>query len=112
MPKNPFASNLDPIGMVVRTQAGSTRPQTPLIFNQEIQFWTSRGFAYLDVNYSGSSGYGRKYRDRLIGQWGYLDVEEAILAAEYVIKQGWLRLRTFLLKGAALGGLTSLDGHE
>jgi len=107
LPKNPLTYKPDPIGMIVRTHGGPTGHNPP-VFNQEILFWTSRGFAYLDVNYSGSSGYGRKYRDRLIGQWGNLDVKEAILAAEYVIKQGWLQSKNIFIKGSSSGGLTAL----
>ena len=53
-----------------------------------IQFWTSRGFAVVDVNYGGSSGYGREYRERLNGQWGIVDVDDVINAARYLAAQG------------------------
>ena len=54
---------------------------TEAVLDAEIQFWTSRGFAVLDVNYSGSTGYGRAYRERLNGQWGIVDVEDAVAGA-------------------------------
>ncbi len=70
------------------------------------QFWTSRGFAYLDVNYGGSSGYGRAYRDRLHRNWGVVDVVDTVAAAQAVIDLGLADPRRLVVRGASAGGFT------
>ena len=55
-----------------------------------IQFFTTRGFAVLDVNYGGSSGFGRAYRQRLDGQWGVVDVDDCVNGARYLAERGWV----------------------
>jgi dipeptidyl aminopeptidase/acylaminoacyl peptidase len=77
-------------------------------FDLVIQFWTSRGFAVADVNYSGSSGYGREYRQRLNGQWGVLDVADVINAARYLVTQGQADVRRLAVRGGSAGGYTTL----
>jgi dipeptidyl aminopeptidase/acylaminoacyl peptidase len=72
------------------------------------QFWTSRGFAYLVVNYGGSSGYGRDYRQRLNGQWGVVDVADSVNAARYVIDRGWADGNRVAITGGSAGGYTVL----
>ena len=57
-------------------------------FNAGIQFWTSRGFAVLDVDYSGSTGYGRDYRRRLRKSWGIVDIDDVCAGAQYLVAQG------------------------
>lgn len=56
--------------------------------NLGIQYWTSRGWAYVDVNYGGSSGYGRAYRERLLGSWGIVDVNDCCQCAKFLVIQG------------------------
>ncbi len=73
-----------------------------------IQFWTSRGFAIADVNYSGSSGYGREYRQRLNGQWGVLDVADIVNVARHLVTQGNADVRRLVVRGGSAGGYTSL----
>lgn len=74
----------------------------------KVQYWTSRGFAILDVNYSGSTGYGRKYRDRLTDKWGIYDVEDVCAGAEYLVNQGLADPERLLIKGGSAGGYTVL----
>ena len=93
--------------MIVRAHGGPTAHASSL-FSLDIQFWTTRGFAFLDVNYGGSSGFGRKYRDRLIGNWGVVDVKDCILAAEDMVRQGLADPTKIVIKGSSSGALTAL----
>jgi dipeptidyl aminopeptidase/acylaminoacyl peptidase len=72
------------------------------------QYWTSRGFAVLDVNYSGSSGFGRDYRDALKGQWGVVDVEDCVAGARYLATLGVVDPERLVIRGGSAGGLTTL----
>ena len=72
------------------------------------QFWTSRGFAVLDVNYGGSSGFGRAYRDALKGQWGVVDVEDCVAGARYLAARGVVDPERLVIRGGSAGGLTTL----
>jgi dipeptidyl aminopeptidase/acylaminoacyl peptidase len=74
----------------------------------KIQFWTSRGFAVVDVNYGGSSGYGRAYRERLRGNWGIVDVEDTVNAARYLVSQGKADPERLIVRGGSAGGYTTL----
>jgi dipeptidyl aminopeptidase/acylaminoacyl peptidase len=108
-PKNPdFAA---PAGekppMLVLTHGGPTGA-TSDVLDPEVQFWTSRGFAVLDVNYSGSTGYGRPYRDRLKGQWGVVDVEDAVGGAQAMVAQGKADPARLMIRGGSAGGYTTL----
>ncbi len=75
----------------------------------EVQFWTSRGFAVVDVNYGGSSGYGRAYRQRLNGEWGVIDVDDCANAALYLVDQGKVDSNRLAIRGASAGGYTTLS---
>jgi dipeptidyl aminopeptidase/acylaminoacyl peptidase len=77
-------------------------------FDLGIQFWTTRGFAVLDVNYSGSSGYGRAYTDRLRGQWGVLDVADCIAGARSLADAGRVDGDRMVIRGGSAGGFTTL----
>ncbi len=72
------------------------------------QFWTSRGFAVLDVNYGGSSGYGREYRRRLDGRWGIVDVDDCANGAKYLAEQGRVDGERLAITGGSAGGYTTL----
>jgi dipeptidyl aminopeptidase/acylaminoacyl peptidase len=77
-------------------------------FDRRIQFWTSRGFAVVDVNYGGSTGFGTEYRRRLNGQWGIVDVEDVINAARFVVATGRADPRRLAIRGGSAGGFTAL----
>lgn len=72
------------------------------------QFWTSRGFAVVDVNYGGSTGYGRPYRDLLQGRWGIVDVEDAVAAADHLAVEGHVDPDHLAIRGGSAGGYTTL----
>ena len=74
----------------------------------DIQFWTSRGFAVVDVNYGGSSGYGRAYRERLKGAWGIVDLDDCVNAARYLASTGRADPKGLLIHGGSAGGYTTL----
>ena len=73
-----------------------------------VQFWTSRGFAVLDVNYGGSAGYGREYRDRLQGQWGVIDLQDSVNGARYLTQAGLADPARVFITGGSAGGYTVL----
>jgi len=73
-----------------------------------IQFWTSRGFAVVDVNYGGSTGYGRAYRERLRGRWGIVDVDDCVHAARFLAGRGDVDPARLAIRGGSAGGYTTL----
>lgn len=73
-----------------------------------VQFWTTRGFAVLDVNYGGSTGFGREYRCRLDGQWGVVDVEDALAGVRWLAAQDWIDPQRAAIRGSSAGGFTTL----
>ena len=108
-PKNPgvTAPEGDRPPLLVLTHGGPTGA-TSDVLDPEVQFWTSRGFAVLDVDYSGSTGYGRAYRDRLKGQWGIVDVEDAVGGAESMVALGKADAARLMIRGGSAGGYTTL----
>ena len=94
--------------LIVISHGGPTG-STNAAFKLMLQFWTSRGFAIVDVNYGGSSGYGRAYRERLNGQWGVVDVDDAINAARFLIGRGDIDADRVVIRGASAGGYTTLS---
>jgi dipeptidyl aminopeptidase/acylaminoacyl peptidase len=73
-----------------------------------LQYWTSRGFAVVDVNYAGSTGYGRAYREQLLGNWGVLDVADCIAAARWLGEQDRVDPARLCIRGGSAGGYTTL----
>ena len=93
--------------LIVFTHGGPTAA-THARLNLEVQYWISRGFAVVDVNYGGSAGYGRAYRERLKGQWGVIDVADCINAAKYLAAQGKADAARLIIRGRSAGGYTTL----
>ena len=93
--------------LVVWTHGGPTGSTSPA-FNLGRQFWTSRGFALVDVNYRGSTGYGRAYRNALRGKWGILDTDDCVAAANHLADQGLVDRERMAIRGGSAGGYTTL----
>jgi dipeptidyl aminopeptidase/acylaminoacyl peptidase len=93
--------------LIVFSHGGPTGCADPT-FNLKIQYWTSRGFAVLDVNYRGSTGFGRAYRDSLQGQWGVLDVHDCEKGALYLAEKGLVDKEHLFIRGGSAGGYTTL----
>jgi dipeptidyl aminopeptidase/acylaminoacyl peptidase len=92
---------------VVAVHGGPTSASQPEL-SLAVQYMTSRGFAVVEVNYGGSTGYGRAYRDLLRGAWGVVDVEDCIAAAQYVAEQRKADARRLCIRGGSAGGFTTL----
>lgn len=93
--------------LLVKSHGGPTASASST-FNLGIQYWTSRGFAVLDVNYGGSTGYGRAYRERLKGQWGIVDIEDCTRGALYLVERGEVDGDRLAIDGGSAGGYTTL----
>jgi dipeptidyl aminopeptidase/acylaminoacyl peptidase len=93
--------------LLVASHGGPTGATSPAL-RLALQFWTSRGFAIVDVNYGGSSGYGRAYRERLDGQWGVVDVDDVVAAARFLVARGDVDGERVAIRGASAGGFTTL----
>jgi dipeptidyl aminopeptidase/acylaminoacyl peptidase len=110
-PKNPDFTG--PLGesppLLVLIHGGPTAA-TAGQFRLTTQYWTSRGFGVCDVNYGGSTGYGREYRNRLRDNWGVVDVADAANAAKYLAAQGKADPKKLVIRGGSAGGYTTLAG--
>jgi dipeptidyl aminopeptidase/acylaminoacyl peptidase len=93
--------------LIVVSHGGPTA-NASAAFNPALQFWTSRGFAVADVDYRGSSGYGRAYRERLKGHWGVVDVADCISTARHLAATGRADPLRTIIKGSSAGGYTAL----
>src|SRR5205807_1981417 len=87
---------------------GGPTSASPSILRYEIQYWTSRGIGVVDVNYGGSTGYGREYRKRLNDQWGIIDVQDCVNATRYLARQGRVDRERLGIRGGSAGGYTTL----
>jgi dipeptidyl aminopeptidase/acylaminoacyl peptidase len=93
--------------LIVQAHGGPTGAASGSL-SLSIQYWTSRGFAVVDVDYGGSSGYGRAYRQLLDGQWGIVDVEDVIAAARFLAEAGRVDAGRIAIHGGSAGGFTVL----
>jgi len=93
--------------LLVISHGGPTGVSNPSL-GPRLQYWTQRGFAVVDVNYGGSSGYGRAYRERLDGQWGVVDVDDVVNAARFLVGRGDVDPDRLAIRGASAGGFTTL----
>jgi dipeptidyl aminopeptidase/acylaminoacyl peptidase len=93
--------------LIVISHGGPTAAATNSL-NPAIQYWTSRGIAVLDVNYGGSTGYGRAYRQRLYGKWGVVDTYDCVNAAKYSVETFGIDPNRLVIRGSSAGGYTTL----
>ncbi|MBE9146216.1 S9 family peptidase [Planktothrix mougeotii] len=101
------ASEAEKPPLVVKSHGGPTAA-TSSSLSLKNQYWTSRGFAVLDVNYGGSTGYGREYRQRLNKTWGIVDVDDCCNGAKYLAEQGLVDGNRMAIAGGSAGGYTTL----
>jgi dipeptidyl aminopeptidase/acylaminoacyl peptidase len=108
-PRNPdfVASRDERPPLLVLSHGGPTSRATPVL-DLSIQFWTSRGFAVVDVNYRGSSGYGRPFRNALRRRWGVCDLDDCINAALHLADEGHVDGDRMAIRGGSAGGYTTL----
>lgn len=98
-------SDLPPL--VVMSHGGPTG-QSNVSFSFKVQYFTSRGWAVLDVNYGGSTGYGREYRNRLLGKWGIVDVADCVAGVQHLVELGLADENRVAIRGGSAGGYTTL----
>ncbi|MEA2990874.1 MAG: hypothetical protein QOG83_3585, partial [Alphaproteobacteria bacterium] len=93
--------------LLVKCHGGPTSSASSTL-NLSTQFWTSRGIAVLDVNYGGSTGFGRTYRERLHLNWGVVDVDDCVNGARHLVAQGLVDEKRIVISGGSAGGYTTL----
>jgi dipeptidyl aminopeptidase/acylaminoacyl peptidase len=93
--------------LIVTVHGGPTSVSKPSL-SLARQFWTSRGFALVDVNYGGSTSFGREYRRRLNGQWGVVDLQDAVAAVDHLIARGKVDPERIAIRGGSAGGYVVL----
>ena len=109
-PTNPgFVAPTDELPPILVRSHGGPTGYSASVFGLDNQYWTSRGVGVLDVNYGGSYGYGRAYRNRLYGTWGITDVQDCIDAVRVVVDRGLADPRRIAIMGGSAGGYTTLQ---
>ncbi|MBI1356572.1 MAG: prolyl oligopeptidase family serine peptidase [Acidobacteria bacterium] len=93
--------------LIVVSHGGPTAQASPTLDLRKA-YWTSRGFAIVDVNYGGSSGFGRAYRERLAGRWGIVDIDDCVNAARHLADLGKADPERLIIRGGSAGGYTTL----
>ena len=101
----PLADEKPPLLVLLH---GGPTSQTGPGYKTTVQFWTTRGYCVVDVNYGGSSGYGRAYRERLRGQWGVVDLQDAVAAVDHLAALGLVDGQRVAIRGGSAGGFTVL----
>ncbi len=107
-PHNTQYDNTDSLPPLIVISHGGPTGASESSLNLKIQYWTSRGFAVADVNYRGSTGYGREYRHRLFNQWGIYDVDDVCAVVEHLANQQLIDKNKCIIKGSSAGGYTVL----
>ncbi|OUZ99805.1 Peptidase S9 [Macleaya cordata] len=104
-PSNPFyqASQEEKPPLLLESHGGPTA-EARGSFDLNIQYWTSRGWAFVDVNYGGSTDYGREYRERLLGSWGIVDVNDCCSCARFLVESGKVDGERLCMTGKSAGG--------
>ncbi|WP_158605526.1 S9 family peptidase [Amycolatopsis panacis] len=96
-----------PVPLIVNCHGGPTSHVVPALDLRQ-QYWTSRGYGYLELNFRGSTGYGRPYRDALKGEWGVVDVDDAVAGAQYLVERGLADPGKLIVRGLSGGGWLTL----
>ncbi len=108
-PSNPdYQPPDDELPPLMVVSHGGPTGSTSSTLSLSVQYWTSRGFAILDVNYGGSTGYGRAYRERLREKWGIVDVDDCVNGAKHMVEQGRADGDRLIIRGGSAGGYTTL----
>lgn len=108
-PQNPDFEGLEnELPPLITMSHGGPTSATSIDLRLDIQFWTSRGFAVIDVDYRGSTGYGRFYRDSLKGKWGIYDVDDCVAAAQHLASENLVDAKRMAIRGRSAGGFTTL----
>ncbi|KAJ1918447.1 Esterase lipase thioesterase active site [Mycoemilia scoparia] len=108
-PKNAdFVGPQDDLPPLLVLSHGGPSAATTNVFNPKVQYWTSRGYGVVDVNYGGSTGYGREYRERLYPNMGIVDVDDCCNAALYLAKEGYVDRKKLSIMGGSAGGYITL----
>jgi len=107
-PKNENFQSLNELPPLIVLSHGGPTSSARSSFDPTVQFWTNRGFAVVDVNYGGSTGFGTEYRNRLKGNWGITDTQDCVEAAKYLAENGFADSDRLIIKGGSAGGYTTL----